>query len=195
MSGFSPNLNPVGSHVIPLVQSLGLVGGPVLELGAGMISTSLIHGMLFGTGRKIFTLEEHPSWVILARKYENNYHQIRGSHGTPEEILEVMKEFEVPHWGVCLVDHELWNVDGNYERRKDVVRELRDKCDILVVHDTEDFRFTKDSVWKEIDESFKYRWVYDEVLPSTTVLSNFVDVRRRKASPLDAVGEQAGKLS
>ena len=41
----------------------------------------------------------------------------------------------VAHWAVVFVDH------GPAERRKIEIENFRDKCELMVVHDTEDDRY------------------------------------------------------
>ena len=55
-------MEPVSSHIEALVWAGASTSGPILELGGGEYSTSVLAGFA-GAGRECWTVETDPAWA------------------------------------------------------------------------------------------------------------------------------------
>lgn len=154
----------------------GCSGGPVLELGCGDGSTAWLDKICEEQNRKLFSLDHKPEYIIPYAHLRSPRHRI--------ELAETWDRLEVERppsewgdrWSVALVDH------APGERRIVDIRRLADKCDILVIHDTQHGQaragYGYDAIWS----LFKYI-KHDDRLPEwATAVSNFVDVTKWELS-------------
>ena len=111
------------SHIPLPAAAITVTTGPVLELGAGLGSTPLLHGLCGGQGRKLVTLESDKDWLNQFVKYGRPWHSFRFVNDFKD--LPEYKE----NWGLAFVDH------GIAEQRCISVEALA-HIPILVVHDT-----------------------------------------------------------
>lgn len=155
-------LDGYGSHLPVLLACLRRTDGPILELGAGIYSTPLVHAfsVLERYGR---TVETDPVWASRIRGLFEGI-PVGSTH---HDILTVSDPEEAnlaeQHWSVALVDH------ATRHRARDLAT-LRDLgVDLIIVHDTQDLRYGCESVL----ETFQYRLDFDGWgPPRTTVVSN-----------------------
>ena len=144
-------MDPVASHLEPLVWALASTRGRVLELGGGGYSTGVIAGFA-RSGRECWTVETNPEW---ARALTELY----------GEAVRIVDEEPWLEWGVVLVD----NAPGA-ARAPAIRRHLGSAW--IVVHDTEpEVAMFYPGMAEAIAEArtirtFKYR----EPLPWTTIL-------------------------
>jgi hypothetical protein len=128
--------------------------GGVLELGSGIHSTPLLHWLCFPRKRRLITYEDNPEFYAVARKFQSNNHRIRMTDWN----LDIKGR-----WSVALVDQ-------SSKSRASTAIYLADKVDYVLLHDSEaPDHYRYDRVWPH----FKYRIDYKEVVPWTTILSNF----------------------
>lgn len=148
------------THIPVLMRVVEISDGPVLELGAGVFSTPVLHWMCMVRQRRLITLEESELYFQWARQFRSNNHSIR--HVADLEDFPYKDFF----WSVVLVDH------GDDKRRgRDAIR-LKNNADYIVLHDTNpscQSTFGYDEVWQE----FKYRYDWYACSPYTSVVSNF----------------------
>ncbi len=176
---YHENVYEFGTHAGLLYYMLAGTVGDVLEIGSGLISTPMLHGLLLKTKRKLLTVEEHPTWFMQASGAMKTE-----MHGFAH-VLDWEKFYEktLPqcgHFGVALVDHGLTHltVTEGYEERKRCVRTLVDQVDVIILHDINDDEFIKDEAWNAFVGEFKYAVVDDMYLPATLAVSNVVDVTK-----------------
>ena len=153
-----------GSHIPVLIKVLSISDGPVLELGTGTNSTSVLHWLCNATKRKIDSYESQKEWYFLARNYRNEFH---GVH-----FIDNWDNLDVnQHWSVIFIDH--WpGVRRNVEMAR-----LCNSGDYIIVHDTEaksDWHYN----FSRAFPLYKYRFDYKLAYPETSVLSNFIDVTK-----------------
>jgi len=143
-----------------LIKAIIASEGPVLEIGAGVYSTPLMHWLCQTLGRKLVTYENSPVWYEYARKFRSKGHSIRFIKNWDELDFKT-------HWGVVFADH---NPDP---RRVDDVISFKDNADYIVIHDTDrEDKYHMEKAWPY----FKYRYTWQNCRPWTTVVSNFKDL-------------------
>lgn len=144
------------THLPILTASVAMASpGPVLELGAGAFSTPVLHAICTATNRQLVTLDNDPAWIEQFSSFRSVLHRVE---------LAVSWDAAIPDdaWAVVFVDH------GPAERRKIDIEALRDKCELMVVHDTEDLRYEYP---EDLFAKFTHRFDYKRLTPHTTVLS------------------------
>lgn len=156
--GFLSEFNNWSNHRSLLLLSLTLTSGRVLEYGSGDGSTPYIREFCKEHGRRFYSLESNIEWA------------------------ERMGSIHVPNWhvtdewfkcGVAFVDL------APGEDRVYAIEKLKDKADIIVIHDTEeggagDYKF--DRIW----HLFKYRLNYNKTGggAGATAVSNKIDLNQ-----------------
>lgn len=150
------------SFYAPLIRALAHVSGSVLDLGAGVHSTFLLHWLCLDEGRELWTYEHDPAFYDLVRECESPTHHI--------VLVDDWDDADIERpWGVALVDH------GPAIRRKEEIRRLTDWAQVILYHDSQG-RAEKHYHYQEILPLFRYRCGYSKALPQTTAVSNFVDI-------------------
>jgi hypothetical protein len=162
-----------GSHLLVLLQAAFKTYGPILELGCGVFSTSLLHQICLLEKRQLVSVENDKQVYTWAKKRYSSealYHR---------ELHLVSNWDDAPidrPWDVVLVDH------SPSERRVVDIERLANLAQYLVVHDT-DRGFNRRYRYDKVFPLFRYQLKWDAVSPHTTVLSNF--------RPLDTFWERA----
>lgn len=159
------NLAPIySSHLPILIKILQISQGPVLELGAGVFSTPILHWLCLEAKRPLVSYENIKEHFEMNKVFQTDMHKILFVNDWDEAKIEDT------HWGLVFVDHE-----PNQRRSVEVAR-LAKTADYIVVHDTEpDHDYRYDFINKAFP-LFKYRYNYKRRRPYTTVLSNFKDL-------------------
>lgn len=169
--------NSYGTHVAPLVTVLMNTQGPVLELGSGDFSTTILHAICARMNRFLLSIESDKEWMRFFIDLENEWHHFQYvpiyencadrnamTGGHPELWDAVGND---THWSVVFIDH----LPGT--RRVVDVQRLRTHTDIFVIHDTETAAYG----YEPTLSTFKYRYSYMRYTTQTTVVSDTVDVR------------------
>lgn len=167
MGQYDVNLSHIGrfykgasTHLPVLIRVALHTKGPILELGAGLHSTPLLHWLCYETKRPLYTYEDNPEWFRLSRKWQNRYHRIR-------QTTDWKFDFKPRYFSMAFVDQ-------GSKHRWHTARYLSDKADYVVLHDSEP-QNEKHYRWSKVWPYYKYRWDYTLADPWTTVLSNFED--------------------
>ena len=150
------------SYIPVLVKALNMVDGAVLEMGAGLYSTPLLHWLCFDDDRPLVTYESDKKFYDMIKHCESNFHKVIFVENWDDTHLET-------DWGVALIDHK------PAIRRKEDIKRLAYNTQCIVVHDSQG-RSKKHYHYEEIYPLFKYMCGYGKALPQTVVLSNFIDV-------------------
>jgi len=146
---------------------------PILELGTGYGSTEQLHRYIQNDNRKLFSLDTNKEWLTkyshlnainheLVFKPDNIKWNPQAGY-TRENCPAANRDWydstnEIPEWldsvsnngiSVCLVDHACG------ERRHHDIKRIYEKCDIMVIHDTqpEATGYLLERIWG----LFKYR--------------------------------------
>ena len=152
------------THLPVLLRAMKLTRGPVLELGAGLFSTPVLHWLCLSAGRELVTMDNDPAFLKWAADYACPSHGLVHVYDWDQANLEQA-------WDVVLVDH------SPDERRIVEIRRLASLAKYLVVHDTNG-RYRSRYHYDEIYPLFKHMWTFSDVVPSTTVLSNRVSLEK-----------------
>jgi hypothetical protein len=114
----------------------------------------MLHAMCAATGRRLLTLDGDPVWAVRFTSFRSETHRV-----------EVVSDWEaaIPEeaWAVVFVDH------APAERRVHEIARLREACELMVVHDTEDARYG----YEPIFQKFTHRVDYKRMSPWTSLLS------------------------
>lgn len=157
----TPNLN--ATHLPFLLACLRKHPGPMLELGMGLFSTPLFHTFVAG-GRYCRSVETNPAWAARLKALWEGV-PMEGEHEVVLIGADEMAPLEDRHWSVALVDHE------GRRRAPDLTR-LKDRADLIVVHDA----VTPGYEMVPVLDTFKFRFVTPNYHPATAVVSNLVPV-------------------
>jgi len=161
MSNAADIAAPYLSHLPLLLAAFNVTSGPVLELGSGLGSTWLLHGLCGSTGRKLTTLETDEKWLLRFLNYGRKWHEIR----LVENYID-LPEYK-QKWGLAFVDH------GLYEQRGTSIVSLK-HVPIIIVHDTcYPWLYGYMAAFKH----FRYVWHWRVFGPQTSAVSNTIDVR------------------
>jgi hypothetical protein len=163
----------------PLTMAIDFTKGPILEIGMGSFSTSLI-ACAKGDREAVGLEEQEDFYVEMVRQYQDlTTYKIRHVANW-EVVVPVIKKH---HYGVILIDNET-APKPSFETRRMLIRELKDTGDIILVHDTQHPRLADPEIWAP----YKYVWIYkpldEEVCPWTTMASvnyNFLEVMGLKS--------------
>ena len=156
-----------GSHAIVLLAALFLSrSGPILELGMGLTSTSLLHRFSVAQNRFLLSTDSDLRWINYFRSIIVNRTQHEFLH------IEVNTEMGVEwatssladrkNWSLVLIDHR----PG--PRRKFDLMLYSQRSDLVILHDTES------SVLYQYDEGLRYypfRYRFTRLKTYTDVLS------------------------
>jgi len=151
-----------GSHYVALAAAICRCtsSSPVLELGCGDGSTLLLHEMCRGV-RTLVSADTDESWLnrfSFLRRPWHKFHLVQD--------WSSFSEIEQHDWSVALVDH------APGERRVEEIARLRDRCEFVVVHDTEkDLGVGTDYGYEPVFDTFKYITEYRLFRPYTVVVS------------------------
>lgn len=153
-------MNPFATHMPLLLACLRHTTGPVLELGSGWFSTPLVAA--FATNRLVRTVETNPEWYDRICRVATYQPITRHRH----QILFVPDYDDAPildhEWSVVLLDHE------PPPRRGHDAERLRDRCQLIIGHDSEH----PDYGYGPVFDTFKYRFTLSSIFPWTTVVSD-----------------------
>lgn len=156
----------VGSHMAVLAKLLSITEGSVLELGGGFYSTPLLHWLCLPTKRELVTYDSLPQYFNAIKRYESDFHKVI--------LVDDWDKAEIKRpWEIVFIDH--WPA----ERRIEEVKRLANLAKYVVVHDTENSQ-SHQYHYEKIYPLFKYHYKYRGVKPHTSILSNFVDIRKFK---------------
>lgn len=147
-----------GSHIPVLVKALSLTDGPVLELGAGIYSTPVLHWMCAPKKRELVTYDNDSKYLDMygIKDFQCEFHTVLCVSDWDDADIE-------RNWGVVFVDHK------PSERRKVDVARVADYADYVVIHDTDS---EKHYQYSEIYSLFKYRREFRIRKRGTAILTN-----------------------
>lgn len=166
-----------GSHFPVLAAMLAATRGPVLEMGSGIDSTPMLSLMCRMMNRPLTTYETSGEWHSKLSPLFTHEWVLAG--GDPDRFrhegaFEKEWPFASRTWGLAFVDF----YPG--EARKDAIRLLSDKADVIVVHDAEcDGRHGGGGNYQYdlVTPLFKSVAYYRIMKPVTLVLSNRMEVK------------------
>jgi hypothetical protein len=156
-----------GSHIPVIIKVMEISDGPVLELGTGLNSTSVLHWLCNAQKRKIDSYESDKMFHRHAWNYKTDWHGIHKVENWDKD-LKIDK-----HWGVVFIDH------APGQRRNVEMERLANNADYVIVHDTEpksDWHYKYSNHF----DKYKYRFDYTNAYPHTSVFSNFKDLSELK---------------
>ena len=157
------NKELAGSHLPVLMRVIDVSQGDMLELGTGLYSTPIFHIMAGMTKRHCYSYENNPEWYEKAKKYESEYHHI-------VFIDDWSKTPVGKHWSIVFVDQ------SPTRPRREVIARYANSADFIVAHDSEIERQSLYHLERTL-RTFKYRYDYKKLVPNTSVVSNFKDLK------------------
>lgn len=148
-----------------LLEAMARTNGDVLELGAGVFSTPLLHWLCEKQKRNLLTIESDRGWFKFTKQYlESNFHKFLWVKNWDDAGEQIKKK-----WDVVLVDH------SPSKRRIVEIKLLANLAKYIVIHDSEPWK-QNHYRYHRIYPLFKHRFDFDLVDHHTTVLSNFFKV-------------------
>jgi len=155
------------THLPMLIKALENSAGPVLEIGSGLFSTPFLHWLCHPTERSLITLEQYEHYAEFARKFRTRWHEICIT--SPRERVDYDLDIN-GRYGVVFIDHS----PKKPRTRGDDALLFKDSACYIVLHDAGPTPNPKYG-YEPIYQHFKYVKHWNDVYPSTTVLSNFDD--------------------
>jgi hypothetical protein len=154
------------THLPCLIKAMEKTKGPVLELGMGVFSTSYLHYQCILSKRKLVSYDNFKEWYnFFATRYgyQDKYHELI--------FVEDYKDAKIEKkWDVVLVDQ---SPDFS---RIETIKRLANRAKYIVIHDS-GAKFDRQYHYNTIYPLFKYKTVWDKDTNTSTVLSNFVDLK------------------
>jgi len=151
------------SYIPPLLKAMKHLSGDVLEMGAGIHSTFLLHWMCKDGGRQLHTYENNEKMYNLISYCESNFHHLY--------LVDDWDSTDIERpWGVVLLDH------SPAIRRKEDAKRLAWYAKCILLHDSQG-RSDRHYRYSEIKPLFRYKWGYAGS-PHTLIVSNFFDVSK-----------------
>lgn len=154
-SNFLSNVTPYNDHLPLLWLALEATTGIVGEFGSGHGSTPYLRQYCVDASREFFTYDNNKDWCIQT-----------GSMLVDWDEPEIYRDYSV-----CLIDH------APGEHRHEALAILKDKVQILVVHDSEPAARSGYQLHK-IWYLFKYIVHCKSEGAWATALSNHIDVTK-----------------
>lgn len=149
-----------------LMEVMNRTEGDVLELGPGVFSTPVLHWMCETRERNLLSIENNKMWFKFCKEYfETKHHKFMLIKNWDDCKDAISKK-----WDVALVDH------SPSERRIEEIKLLAENVKYIVVHDSDPWKDHKYH-YSKIYSLFKYKYVFDEVVHNTVLLSNLVDLK------------------
>lgn len=124
--GFSNRLDKYSSHLPVLAACVAATKGAVVEIGAGIYSTPVLHGMCLAAGRGLVTVENQVEW----REFLAGY--LRPGHAIVEQLGVLARG----RWSVAFIDSD------DFAEREAAIRAMAETAELIVVHDTQEHDFT-----------------------------------------------------
>ena len=161
------------THAPLLAKCVANTTGPILELGTGVYSTSLLD-CLAGSRTVVSTDSNLDFLSELKTQFESPTHKFvhidTDSAIKYNDIMDKFAQSLTEKQSIVFIDHEFIE-----ERRNDIVR-FRDLADLIVVHDSSytgnpghDAQTYK---YNPLIEQFKYTYEYTKLWPFTCVMSD-----------------------
>jgi hypothetical protein len=152
-----------GTFVPVLIGVVGITTGDVLEMGAGIYSTPLLHWMCSPCQRNLYTYDHNEKYLDMyqLRDFEDFYHTITCVSDWDDARIE-------RDWSVAFVDH------APAKRRRVDIERLKDHAQYVVVHDSDE---CKRYGYEPVFALYRYRRDFRVAKRGTTVLSDFNDLK------------------
>jgi len=144
------------------MQAVLKTEGSVLELGAGHFSTPILHWMCALKKRELVSYDNQERFVRWSHAYQTDWHSLY--YVTNWDNAEIDRP-----WDVVLVDH------SPSERRITDIKRVANLAKYIVIHDS-NARYNHHYHYDTVYGLFKQQINFDAVVPSTTVLTNLVDL-------------------
>lgn len=157
------------THQPILAAAMTITSGPVLELGSGLGSTLMLHGLCGAMNRKLVTVESDAAWMNKFINYGRSWHTFR-CVDTFVDLPEYKQE-----WGLAFIDHGVGG-DMNAALIRGHSLDALQNVPVIIAHDTCFYWLYN---YAEPLKLFKYRWdwrVQYEMSPQTTVVSKTINV-------------------
>lgn len=157
-----------GTHQPLLLHALEITRGPVLEIGCGYYSTPMLHHLCRAQRRNLVTLDSQKEWMQRFLCLECGVPTLHAFHYVPDFMEQLLTPWWADKswgWSVALIDNH------PEASRKHLIEKLKDRAEVLVIHDTEEAGYELETVLP----SFKYRFDYKELFPWTSAVSDVLD--------------------
>ncbi len=154
-----------GSHLPVLMAAVQKTSGDILELGCGVFSTPYLHSVSVLEKRQVLTVDNDRQWLdYFGRDYQTKYHQL--------VHVPAWDQAKIDHaWDVALIDH------APASRRIVDITRLARLAKYIIIHDSNG-RHEAEYHYSRIYPLFRHQFDFTQAYPSTTVLSNRVNLRK-----------------
>lgn len=152
---------------IPLIARCFLqTDGPVLELGCGEYSTLLLHELCQNTGRPLVTIDCDKDWMdrftdlslegmftheFICVGMTEEFKKTGQAQIQDHKVWAECKRIDQNPWGLVFIDHR----PG--ERRKDDILRLKDRAQVIVVHDSQEPGYGYEPIFAKFTHRFDYK--------------------------------------
>jgi hypothetical protein len=149
------------THIGMLIKYVQLCKGDVLELGAGVYSTPMLHWLCKLEGKKLVTYDNSNEFFRFASMFKSSNHKVIKIE---DNNWDIVKPDRI--WGVVFIDHH------PQERRGQEAVNFCNNAEYVILHDS-DPEYGNKHGYEAAYPLYKYRYDWKECSPHTTILSNF----------------------
>lgn len=157
-------MDEYATYLPALAAAVARTSGGVLEFGCGYYSTPLLHELCAGyegrAPRTLLSAENDPEWLKKFSYFGTSWHRFYLVVSGWDAFSGI---YRADRWSVALIDH------SPGERRIVDILALKNLCEFIVVHDTENSGYGYEDAFSQ----FKYRTDCRRLTPHTTVVSQF----------------------
>jgi hypothetical protein len=120
-------MDAYATHQLVLLDVLGRIDKPILELGSGYYSTRQIHNAMEGRGIKVLTIDDNINWLSKYRDLENDWHGLTIMSDKDFEKFCWMDDTE---YGLVFIDGTTW------DSRTTATMRYKETADYVIIHDS-----------------------------------------------------------
>lgn len=169
--------NDYGSHLPLLYEAMHVTRGTIVELGSGLCSTPVIHGMgVFASEemRQAYTLDDDPTWLAVMRaRFVHDKHEFVHITRWAQQI----EPFVDMKPSVVLIDHgPAKDIKLALQLRVEAVRAFQD-AEVLIVHDINNIMCQSEEYLEMLLKTFAFIYHDEHTHPTTHWLSKTIGPR------------------
>ena len=147
-----------GTHLPVLAAGYKATTGNIAEFGCGYFSTPVLHELMKGTGRKLYSYDNDINWLNKFKSLECEFHRV--------SYIQNWNKLVLPDVDMLFMDHA-----PAEQRQHDIIKHLN--TNLIIVHDAE-----KVKLYNYDYSLFKFRKMYNFYHKKTIMLSNHIDVTK-----------------
>lgn len=156
-------IDPYGTHLPLLVRCVAAHKGSIIECGTGLYSTPVLHALAHAMGTHLTSIESDAVWAERFLPFSSDHHSFLVGRKVNDALADLLAGGK--RYAVALVDHK------PPKKRAEAVELLRNYCDIIVCHDSENRVYE----YEPVLSTFRHRIEWCKYSPWVTAVSDTFD--------------------